>query len=418
MSRLIVSGGNRLEGSVKVSGAKNAALAVLAASLLSKGESIIHNVPRILDVVYLCQIMRTLGVDIDFIDDNSVRVQVDDLKSSKTPYELVKKLRASNLVLGTLLARTGEVEIALPGGCQIGSRPMDLHIKGMKMLGADLSLEHGYIVGNSSRLTGTSIYLDFPSVGATENIMMAATLAEGVTVLENCAKEPEIVDLANYLNLMGAKIKGAGTPTIKIEGVRELVGREYTVIPDRIEAGTYIGAAAVTSGRVLIEDVIIPHIESIIAKFREAGVIIREYEDMILVEASSRVQAVDIKTLPYPGLPTDIQPVLAAMLAVGEGTSIITETIFSNRFMYVDELKRMGAEIMMDGHSAVIVGVEKLDGASVTCTDLRGGIAMVVAALGAFGESDLHSIEHIRRGYEKLDEKLCGLGATIAYVED
>lgn len=420
LNRLVVSGGHKLQGNVKISGAKNAALAVLAASLISTGESIIHNVPRILDVSYLCEIMKALGAEVEFVDTNSVRVKIDSLISSKTEYGLAKKLRASNLVLGPLLARTGEAEIPLPGGCQIGSRPMDLHVKGMKMLGADIQLEHGYIVGRAPKLVGASIYLDFPSVGATENIMMAASLAEGVTVIENCAKEPEIVDLANYLNFMGARIKGAGTSTIKIEGVKSLQGREYTVIPDRIEAGTYVGAAAVTLGKVLVEDVILTHIDSTLAKFREAGILIKEYEDKVLVDATSvsRPSAIDVKTLPYPGLPTDIQPVLGAFLSLAEGTSIVTETVFGNRFMYVDELKRMGAEIMMDGHSAIIVGVDHLDGAAVSCTDLRGGAAMVVAALSAQGESEILKIDHILRGYEELDVKLRNLGAHIRYVEN
>lgn len=419
LNRLIVNGGRRLEGNVKISGAKNAALAVLAASLMSTGESIIHNVPRILDVFYLCEIMKSLGAEVEFIDTNSVRVKIDSLLSSKTEYGLSKKLRASNLVLGPLLARIGEVEIPLPGGCQIGSRPMDLHVKGMRMLGADIKLEHGYIVGRANKLIGTSIYLDFPSVGATENIMMAASLAEGVTVIENCAKEPEIVDLANYLNFMGAKIKGAGTSSIKIEGVKSLKGREYTVIPDRIEAGTYVGAAAATLGKVLVEDVILTHIDSLLAKFREAGINIKEYEDKVLVDATtiSRPRAIDVKTLPYPGLPTDIQPILGAFLCLADGTSVVTETVFGNRFMYVDELKRMGAEIMLDGRSAIIVGVEHLDGAAVSCTDLRGGAAMVVAALAAQGESEIQKVDHILRGYEKLDIKLRNLGAHIRYVE-
>lgn len=420
MNKLIVSGGYPLQGEVKISGAKNAALAVLAASLVSTGESIIHNVPRILDVFYLCEILKSLGAEVEFVNTNSIRVKIDSLASNKTEYGLAKKLRASNLVLGPLLARTGEVEIPLPGGCQIGSRPMDLHIKGMKMLGADIKLEHGYIVGRARKLVGASIYLDFPSVGATENIMLAASLAEGVTVLENCAKEPEIVDLANYLNFMGARIKGAGTSTIKIEGVESLYGREYTIIPDRIEAGTYIGAAAVTLGKVLIEDVILTHIDSLIAKFREAGIAFKEYEDKILVDATqvTRPKAIDVKTLPYPGLPTDIQPVLGVFLTRADGTSVVTETVFGNRFMYIDELKRMGAQMMRDGHSVIIVGVDHLDGTLLSCTDLRGGAAMVIGALCAQGDSEIQKIDHVLRGYEGLDQKLQNLGAKIRYVEN
>jgi UDP-N-acetylglucosamine 1-carboxyvinyltransferase len=420
LNKLIVSGGYPLQGEVKISGAKNAALAVLAASLVSTGESIIHNVPRILDVFYLCEILKSLGAEVEFVNTNSIRVKIDSLASNKTEYGLAKKLRASNLVLGPLLARTGEVEIPLPGGCQIGSRPMDLHIKGMKMLGADIKLEHGYIVGRARKLVGASIYLDFPSVGATENIMLAASLAEGVTVLENCAKEPEIVDLANYLNFMGARIKGAGTSTIKIEGVESLYGREYTIIPDRIEAGTYIGAAAVTLGKVLIEDVILTHIDSLIAKFREAGIAFKEYEDKILVDATqvTRPKAIDVKTLPYPGLPTDIQPVLGVFLTRADGTSVVTETVFGNRFMYIDELKRMGAQMMRDGHSVIIVGVDHLDGTLLSCTDLRGGAAMVIGALCAQGDSEIQKIDHVLRGYEGLDQKLQNLGAKIWYVEN
>ncbi len=416
LERLVVNGGNKLEGNVSISGAKNAALAVLVAALLSTGESLITNIPQIDDVYYLCEILKSFGADVEFVQDNSIRIKVDSLGSTKMQYDLAKKLRASNLVLGAVLARVGEVEIPLPGGCRIGSRPMDLHIKGMRMLGADIKLEHGYIRARAKKLKGASIYLDFPSVGATENIIMAASMAEGSTIIENCAKEPEIVDLANYLNIMGAKIKGAGTSTIKVEGVTKLQGMEYTVIPDRIEASTYLAAAIATRGKVLIENIILKHIEPVIAKFKEVGVSITEYEDRILVDANGKLRSVDIKTLPYPGFPTDVQPVFAAVLAKAQGTSIITETIFGNRFMYADELKRMGAEIMVDGGSAVIVGVEGLENASVSCCDLRGGAALVIAALSAEGTSDIQIVEHIRRGYEKLDEKLKALGGDVYYV--
>lgn len=420
MEKLVINGGHRLQGRVKISGAKNAVLPIIAATLLGQDTpSLLDEVPALEDVHTITEVLNLLGVKADF-DATKHQLHVDSsvIGSCEAPYDLVRKMRASFLIMGPLLARCGQAKISLPGGCAIGTRPIDLHLKGFEALGADIHIGHGYIEAAAPEgLQGAKIYLDFPSVGATENILMAASMAKGQTILENPAQEPEIVDLANYLNVMGAKIRGAGTNVIKIEGVEKLVGRDYTIIPDRIEAGTYMVAAAMTQGDVYIENAISEHLKPVIAKLKEAGVTIEEDVDGIRVTCDHRTKAVDIKTMPYPGFPTDMQAQFMAMLAVSEGTGLVTETVFENRFMHVDELKRMGANIRIDGRTSVVEGVEKLTGCQVKATDLRAGAAMVLAGLVAEGETQVGYIHHIDRGYDDLVGKLVGLGADIKRVE-
>ena len=409
-----------MRGRVKISGAKNAVLPIIAATLLGQEtESVLDEVPALEDVYTITEALRQLGVKATF-DEARHQLTVDSrvIGSCEAPYELVRKMRASFLIMGPLLARCGQAKISLPGGCAIGTRPIDLHLKGFEALGAEIKIGHGYIEANAPEgLKGTKIYLDFPSVGATENIIMAASMAEGQTVLENPAQEPEIVDLANYLNVMGAKIRGAGTNVIKIEGRPKLKGRDYTIIPDRIEAGTYMVAAAMTRGDVYIENAISEHLKPVIAKLKEAGVTVEEDVNGIRVACDKRTRAVDIKTMPYPGFPTDMQAQFMAMIAVSEGTGMVTETVFENRFMHVDELKRMGAHIKIDGRTSVVEGVPGLTGCQVKATDLRAGAAMVLAGLVAEGETQVGYIHHIDRGYDQLVEKLVGLGADIARVD-
>ena len=420
MEKLVINGGHRLQGRVKISGAKNAVLPIIAATLLGQDNpSLLDEVPALEDVHTITEVLNLLGVKADF-DATKHQLHVDSsvIGSCEAPYDLVRKMRASFLIMGPLLARCGQAKISLPGGCAIGTRPIDLHLKGFEALGADIHIGHGYIEAAAPEgLQGAKIYLDFPSVGATENILMAASMARGQTILENPAQEPEIVDLANYLNVMGAKIRGAGTNVIKIEGVEKLVGRDYTIIPDRIEAGTYMVAAAMTQGDVYIENAISEHLKPVIAKLKEAGVTIEEDVDGIRVTCDHRTKAVDIKTMPYPGFPTDMQAQFMAMLAVSEGTGLVTETVFENRFMHVDELKRMGANIRIDGRTSVVEGVERLTGCQVKATDLRAGAAMVLAGLVAEGETQVGYIHHIDRGYDDLVGKLVGLGADIKRVE-
>jgi len=413
VDKLYITGGRPLTGSVKVSGAKNAALAILSAALLACEPVYLDNIPHITDVRVLLDIVSNLGVKVEYKGKNSVVISTPDYIETKTPYKEVKKLRASNLLLGSLMARFCNAEIALPGGCNIGSRPMDLHIKGLEAMGADLTLEHGFIKGNCRRLEGSKIYLDFPSVGATENIMMAAVLARGQTILENVAKEPEIVDLANFLNSLGAKIRGAGTDVIKIEGVEQLGGGRYSVIPDRIEAGTFMVAAAATRGDLTIEHVIPTHVEPLIAKLREANVEVTEGDDSIRVEAGAPLKPIDIKTLPYPGFPTDMQSQVMAMLTAVEGTSVIVENVFENRLQVADEFKRMGAKIKVEGRTAVIQGVRRLQGAQVKATDLRAGAGLIVAGLIADGDTEICNTSYIDRGYEEIENKLISAGAVI-----
>ena len=421
MERLVINGGNRLEGRVKISGAKNAGLPIIAATLLGEGQpSRLEEVPNLEDVHTISQVLEAMGIGAKF-DENEHALAIDatGLNCWEAPYELVRKMRASFLVMGPLLARLGHARISLPGGCAIGTRPIDLHLKGFEALGAKIEIGHGFIDASAPNgLKGARIYLDFPSVGATENIIMAAALAEGTTILENPAQEPEIIDLANFLNVMGAKVRGAGTNVIKIEGVDHLHGAVYTVIPDRIEAGTYMVAAAMTGGDVYIENAICEHLKPVIAKLKEAGAIIEEDVDVVRVRADKRLKAVDIKTMPYPGFPTDMQAQFMAMLAVSEGVGMVTETVFENRFMHVDELKRMGATIKIDGRTSLVEGVESLTGCQVKATDLRAGAAMVLAGLVAEGTTYVGYIHHIDRGYDRLVEKLLALGADIKRVSD
>jgi len=420
LERLIIKGGKRLSGTVKISGAKNAVLPVIAATLLGQDkETCLDEVPNLDDVRTISEVLRTLGVKVRHEpENNKLFVDASAIENITAPYDLVRKMRASFLIMGPLLARLGSAKISLPGGCAIGTRPIDLHLKGFEALGAKISIGHGYIEAIAPEgLKGAQIYLDFPSVGATENILMAASMAQGQTIIENPAQEPEIVDLANYLNIMGAKIRGAGTNVIKVEGTKKLIAHDYTIIPDRIEAGTYMIAAAMTQGDVYIANAISEHLKPVIAKLKEAGVKVVEDVDGIRVICDRRPKAVDIKTLPYPGFPTDMQAQFMAMLTISSGTSMVTETVFENRFMHVDELRRMGAKIKIDGRTSVVEGQEKLTGCQVKATDLRAGAAIVLAALVAEGETQVGYIHHIDRGYDNLVQKLVSLGADIKRVD-
>lgn len=418
MEKLIINGGNRLTGTVKISGAKNAVLPLIAAGLLGTTPSTLDEVPNLEDVRTFCEVLNHLGVPAKHDPGkHTLEINSTNITSHEAPYEFVRKMRASFLVMGPLLARVGRAKISLPGGCAIGTRPIDLHLKGFEALGAEIEIGHGYIEAKAPRgLTGARIYLDFPSVGATENIIMAASMAKGQTILENPAHEPEIVDLANYLNVMGARIRGAGTNIIKIDGVDELKGHNYTVIPDRIEAGTYMVAAAMTGGDVWIENALSEHLKPVVAKLKEAGVNIEEDINGIRVRGNGKLKAVDIKTLPYPGFPTDMQAQFMAMATIAQGTSVISETVFENRFMHVDELKRMGACIKIEGRSAIVEGVPNLTGCPVKATDLRAGAAMVLAGLVAEGRTEVGYIHHIDRGYDNLVAKLRGIGADIERI--
>ena len=415
MEKLFIQGGRRLSGTVKISGAKNAVLPVIAASLLASTPSVIEEIPDLDDVRTITEVLQYLGLTTRWQEPGSLFIDSTGIKSCEASYELVRKMRASFLVMGPLLSRFQEARISLPGGCAIGSRPIDLHLKGFEALGAEIILGHGFIEARAPHgLQGAKIYLDFPSVGATENIMMAASLAKGQTIIENAAQEPEIVDLSNYLNSMGANVRGAGTNAIRIEGVRQLTGTTYAVIPDRIEAGTYMAAAAITGGDVVLKNVLFEHMKPLVAKLKEAGVSIDVEVDQIRVNATEGLRAADIKTLPYPGFPTDMQAQFMALMTVAKGSSVITETVFENRFMHVDELKRMGANIKIDGRIAMVDGVARLAGCPVTATDLRAGAALVVAALAAEGRTEIGSVHHIDRGYDRIVDKLKGLGADIS----
>lgn len=419
MEKLIVKGGNRLVGAVKTSGAKNAVLPIIAASILGTTPSHLDEVPMLEDVHTISEVLKCLGLSVECSPEKNVLdIDSTEITSYEAPYELVRTMRASFLVMGPLLARIGKARISMPGGCAIGARPIDIHLKGFEALGVKIEQGHGYIEASAPEgLKGTSIYFDFPSVGATENIMMAASLAEGTTILENAAEEPEIVDLANYLNKMGAKIRGAGTDTIRIEGVEKLHGADYTIIPDRIEAGTYMIAAAMTGGDVVVENVLPEHQKPLIAKLREAGAVVEEDIDKVRVIGKNQLKAVSIKTLPYPGFPTDMQAQMMAMMVIAEGRSKVTETVFENRFMHVVELNRMGAQISTEGRSAVIDGPCKLTGCDVRATDLRAGAAMILAGLVAEGTTRIGDLHHIDRGYENIVAKLKNLGADIERVD-
>lgn len=416
MDKLVIRGGKPLRGKVRIGGAKNAALAILCASIMADDEVVMENIPDISDIQAIIEIIKHIGSEVTRLDNCSIRVMGSAHLVAEPPCDLVKKLRASNLLLGPLLAKFGYAKVSLPGGCNIGTRPMDLHFKGLAGMGAEVEIEGGFAVGKAPNgLKGARIYLDFPSVGATENIMMAACLAQGQTVLENVAKEPEIVDLANFLNCLGAKVRGAGTDIIKIEGVPKLGGCvRYPVIPDRIEAGTFMVAAAATRGHIVLENVIPLHVEPICAKLREAGVDVVEDHDVLTVAASGPLSPVDIKTLPYPGFPTDMQSQMMALFSTIEGTSIIIENIFENRFQIADELKRMGSRIKVEGRMAVVEGVAGLHGTQVKATDLRAGAALVIAGLMAQGKTEVYNAHYIDRGYHMLEEKLCSLGADVS----
>jgi UDP-N-acetylglucosamine 1-carboxyvinyltransferase len=421
MEKLLIQGGNKLNGTIKVGGAKNAVLPIIAATLLTEGQCRILGVPKLTDVYTIGTVLESLGAKVTIQDDETqddeMQITAEKIISSEAAYEYVRRMRASFLVMGPLLARTGKAVISLPGGCAIGTRPIDLHLKGFKALGAKIEYGQGYIEAKADKLIGSRIYLDFPSVGATENIMMAATLAEGTTILENSAEEPEIVDLANLLNSMGAKIKGAGTKIIRIEGQPSLRGTTHNVIPDRIEAGTYMAAAAIAGGNVLVDNVIVDHLKPVVAKLKEAGVEIKEEDNGVRVISNGQLKGVDIKTLPYPGYPTDMQAQMMALMTVAQGTSVITETVFENRFMHVNELKRMGAKIKTEGHTAIVEGVPKLCGAQVKATDLRAGAALVIAGLVAEGHTEVSNLNHLDRGYYKLEQKLRTIGADITRIK-
>ena len=416
MSEIIIRSQKPLSGSVRISGAKNAALPVLAATLLSDSPSHLHDIPALSDVTNMLSILERLGCLVSHLPDGAIKVHADSVSSLEAPFELTGRFRASFLIAGPLLARFHKCKIALPGGCKIGTRPVDLHLKGFAALGASVFVRHGFVEAECKELTGASIYLDFPSVGATENIMMAASLAKGQTVIENAAVEPEISDLATFLNRMGAKVRGAGTDTIRITGVPFLSGAEHTIIPDRIEAGTFMVAAAITGGRIRVENIVPEHVKPLTAKMREMGVKISETDTCALCEAGEELFPTDIKTLPFPGFPTDMQPQLCALMTRANGTGIITETVFENRFMYIEELKRMGADIHLEGRAAVIKGKRSLMGTRVLATDLRAGAALVLAGLAAEGETRIIEPEHIFRGYDALPEKLRLLGAEISVV--
>lgn len=413
MSKFIVKNGGKLNGTIKAEGAKNSALPIISASLLTSEKCTLENIPFVSDISLMFEILYELGVNLSKISQNCVEINASKLKSVKPSYDLVSGLRASFLVMGSLLAREGKAIVSLPGGCRIGTRPVDLHLKGFREMGAEISQSHGIITARAQKLRGAEIYLDYPSVGATENILMAATLAQGTTIINNAATEPEISDLASFLRKMGAKIKGDGTEKITINGVDELCGASYSIMPDRIEAGTYLVAAAATGGSVTIKNCKPAHIKPITAKLGEMGALITEGNNFVRIDSDKRLKAADISTLPYPGFPTDMQAQFSALLSIADGTSIVKETVFENRFMYASALKRMGANIKTEGRSAIIEGEKQLTGAPVEATDLRAGAALVIAALSAKGSSEISEIEHIDRGYFHMDEKLNSLGAHI-----
>ncbi|TKB89902.1 MAG: UDP-N-acetylglucosamine 1-carboxyvinyltransferase [Nitrospira sp.] len=412
MDEILIRGGKRLAGDVRISGAKNSALPILASTILGGGECVITNLPRVVDVLTMGKLLGILGAKVSH-EGNRAVIQVDAIESTEAPYDLVKTMRASVLVLGPLVARWGEAKVSLPGGCAIGSRPVNLHLAGLAKLGADISIEHGYITARAKRLRGERIYSDTPTVTGTENLMMAATLAEGVTTLENAAKEPEIVDLAEFLVKRGARIRGAGTDEIVIEGVRELHGGDHDVIPDRIEAGTYLAAAAVTQGDVTATHCRPGHLEAVLMKLREAGADVQEGNDYVRLTMPDTLRGTDLRTLPFPGFPTDMQAQMVALLSLAEGTSVVTETVFESRFMHVEELRRMGANIRVEGNRLVVTGRKQLTGAPVMASDLRASAGLIVAGLAAEGVTHVQRVYHLDRGYERIEEKLGALGAEV-----
>lgn len=412
MDQILIQGGRRLQGEVRTSGAKNAALPILASTILGGGECVLSNMPRVVDVLTMGKLLSMLGIAVTQEGDRTV-VQASTVASTEAPYDLVRTMRASVLVLGPLVARLGEAKVSLPGGCAIGSRPVNFHLAGLEKMGATVEIEHGYIKATARRLKGCRIYFDTPTVTGTENLMMAAVLAEGTTVLENAAKEPEISDLAAFLVKRGARIAGAGTDMIAIEGVTELNGADHEVIPDRIEAGTYLVAGAITGGEVVIDRCRPEHMEPLLMKLRESGVDLVEEKERVHLKVPGRLKGTNVRTSPHPGFPTDMQAQFVALMAVAEGTSVVTETIFESRFMHVEELRRMGADIRVEGNRVVITGKERLTGAPVMASDLRASAGLIVAGLAAEGITEVSRVYHLDRGYERLEEKLRTLGASI-----
>jgi UDP-N-acetylglucosamine 1-carboxyvinyltransferase len=412
MDRIVITGGAPLRGTVRISGAKNASLPILAATILGGGECVLSNVPQVVDVVTMGKLLRILGVSVTREGDHTV-VSPESVTSAEAPYDLVRTMRASVLVLGPLVARWGEAIVSLPGGCAIGSRPVDLHLAALAKLGAEIEIEHGYIKAKANRLRGAHIYFDTPTVTGTENLMMAACLADGTTTLENAAKEPEICDLADFLVKRGARIAGAGSDVISIEGVVSLHGADHEVIPDRIETGTYLIAGAITGGDILVERCRPSHLEALLVKLREAGADIHEDKESIRLRAHTPLKGTNVRTCPHPGFPTDMQAQFVALMAVSEGTSVITETVFESRFMHVEELRRMGADIRVDGSRAMVTGRARLAGAPVMASDLRASAGLILAGLAAEGSTEISRVYHLDRGYERIEEKLLGVGATI-----
>ncbi len=412
MDEIVITGGNRLRGEVRISGAKNSALPILASTILGGGECVITNVPRVVDVLTMGKLLGILGAQVSH-EANRAVIKADVIHSTEAPYDLVKTMRASVLVLGPLLARWGEAKVSLPGGCAIGSRPVNLHLAGLAKLGADISIEHGYITARAKRLKGARIYCDTTTVTGTENLMMAASLAEGTSVIENAAKEPEIVDLAEFLTKRGARIAGAGTDVLTIEGVRELHGADHEVIPDRIEAGTHLVAGAITDGDVTITHCRPVHLEAVLMKLREAGADIQVEAQAVRIRRNGRLKGTDVRTLPFPGFPTDMQAQMVALMALTEGTSVVTETVFESRFMHVEELRRMGADIRVEGNRLIVTGRPTLTGAPVMASDLRASAGLILAGLAAEGETEVQRVYHLDRGYERIEEKLRGVGANI-----
>jgi len=413
LDRITIQGGQPLSGTVEVGGSKNDSVAIMAAALLIPGKTVLYNVPRIRDVHTLVEIFSHLGAHSQFRSDGALEIDATNLTTSETPQELVRQMRASFNILGALLSRFGHASVAMPGGCDIGARPVNFHVKGLEQLGAKLQLKHGVYIGEAKRLIGNTVSLDFPSAGATQHLMIAACRARGRTVIENCAAEPEIVDLAQFLNACDAQIQGMGTATITIDGVEELHPAEFTIIPDRLQAGTYALSAAITGGDILVKNAVPDHCRPLIAKMQEAGIEVTAERGGLRIRRMGKLHPTDIKTMPHPGFPTDMQQPFAALLSLADGVSILTETVYESRFRYTTELERMGADIRVEGSTAVITGVSHLNGAHVTCTDLRGGAAVLVAGLAAQGETTITGLDHLDRGYEDIVQKLCELGASV-----
>ena len=418
MDKIVISGGHKLKGKVSISGAKNAALAILPAALLSDDVCRIENLPNISDITLMCRILEDLGANVKMVKNNVIEIDPRNAKSTVASYELMRNMRASCYLLGALLGKFNKSTVCLPGGCDFGVRPIDQHLKGFAALGATHTTDSGMVKVECDKLVGNNVYMDVISVGATVNVMLAAVKAEGMTVIENAAKEPHIVDLANFLNCMGADIVGAGTDVIKINGVKSLKGISYSIIPDQIEAGTYLTAAVATGGEITIENVTPKHLESITAKLKEIGAEITECDNSVHIKSNGILKKCNVKTMPHPGFPTDMQPQIAALLSIVPGTSIVNEAVWDNRFRYIEELRRMGANISVDGRIAVIEGVDELTGALVKATDLRAGAALIIAGLAANGKTVIDEIKHIQRGYENIIEKLQNLGADISLVSD